>query len=204
MSSDLPLGRLEALTDDLLDLLLDQLAPASTPLAWPSSLPLRQLNKFHYAQNSLGAAHCVQLCKLLAGRRHGWASQLAVQRRAHWETLACFRVLEAFHDEHEDWPLQVSRYKPHLQPALSPASSSIDLNGCSPVWPASQVLRLRGGDVGEDRAELSHITPIARHVLRMAYCAVARDVHPDRHSVPQATLAMSVLNEVKRPSHTLL
>ena len=45
---------------------------------------------------------------------------------------------------------------------------------------------------------LSHPTPIARHTLRMAYWAVAREVHPDRVQTPLATEAMVVLNEAYR------
>ena len=45
---------------------------------------------------------------------------------------------------------------------------------------------------------LSHAMPMARHTLRVAYWAVAREVHPDRLSTPLATEAMTVLNEAYR------
>ncbi|KAL1510406.1 hypothetical protein AB1Y20_006714 [Prymnesium parvum] len=160
------LGLLDYLADDLLDCLLERLAPLSNDqLHHLCDYPSREA-KFRYAENSQGAAHLVQLCKTLASRTEHWRPKLLGCRRSHHEILECCRVLEAFNEDREDWPLEV--------------------------------LRLRGSGGGNARAELSHITPIARQVLRLAYWAVARDVHPDRHSVPQATQAMSVLNEAYR------
>ena len=72
-------------------------------------------------------------------------------------------------------------------------------------WPL-QVLRLREGPGAQaEGCRLSHATPISRQSLRLAYWAVAKDVHPDRlqlgrHSSTRsiATQAMAVLNEAYR------
>lgn len=66
----------------------------------------------------------------------------------------------------------------------------------------SAVLKLRGLPAQPCRHSeatlLSHTMPIARHTLRQAYWAVAKEVHPDRLSTPLATDAMTVLNEAYR------
>mmetsp|Transcript_11662 Transcript_11662/g.23768 ORF Transcript_11662/g.23768 Transcript_11662/m.23768 type:complete len:202 (+) Transcript_11662:15-620(+) len=69
-----------------------------------------------------------------------------------------------------------------------------------------QVLRLRDGPgAQQEGGRLSLATPIARQALRLAYWAVAKDVHPDRLQLgrdattrPIATQAMAVLNEAYR------
>lgn len=53
-------------------------------------------------------------------------------------------------------------------------------------------------DAREAKSLLSHTLPIARQTLRMAYWAVAKEVHPDRLHTPLAMQAMSVLNEAYR------
>ena len=64
-------------------------------------------------------------------------------------------------------------------------------------WPLL-VLKLRSSKSRDsDSTLLSHATPIARQVLRQAYCSVAREVHPDRVECSLATQAMTVLNEVR-------
>ena len=69
---------------------------------------------------------------------------------------------------------------------------------------ALAVLRLRGdhtaGDEGNEGAhKISPALPISRSTLRMAYCAVAKEVHPDRLSIGQlAHQAFCVLNEAYR------
>ena len=68
-------------------------------------------------------------------------------------------------------------------------------------WPL-EVLRLRG--TRTESAIISHSLPISRHTLRSAYTAVAKDVHPDRLQVPQATQAMTILNEERRRTHPRL
>ena len=78
-------------------------------------------------------------------------------------------------------------------------------NESSYDWPL-QVLRLREGPGAQaEGCRLSHATPISRQSLRLAYWAVAKDVHPDRlqlgrHSSTRniATQAMAVLNEAYR------
>ena len=69
----------------------------------------------------------------------------------------------------------------------------------SPDWPL-EVLRLRGDDVSSVcETTLSHVLPIARQTLRLAYWNVAREVHPDRLLEGDlATSAMAVLNEAFR------
>ena len=66
-------------------------------------------------------------------------------------------------------------------------------------WPL-MALRLRSAKADDGSSELSHSTPIARHTLRLAYWAVAREVHPDRLMVGSlATQAMTVLNDACAP-----
>ena len=64
---------------------------------------------------------------------------------------------------------------------------------------ALEVLRLRGSALSGEHQPISPALPIARHALRMAYCAVAKEVHPDRLSIDSlAHQAMSALNEAYR------
>ena len=66
-----------------------------------------------YADASLGAAHWVQLSKSLASAMPvaAWSQKLIAYRRNHRETKECCRVLEALHEERDDWPLQVLRLR---------------------------------------------------------------------------------------------
>ena len=122
----------------------------------------------YYAESSVGAAHWCQLSKALT-RRSQYLEVLRNNRRHHRETQACCRVLECKGDQREyDWPLAVLKLRASKQPT-----------------PQHETL-------------LSHATPIARHTLRMAYWAVAKEVHPDRLQTPLAGEAMAVLNEAYR------
>jgi hypothetical protein len=132
------------------------------------SRPLSQVPA-HYAEKSVGAAHWVQLSKALT-RRGQWLETLRRNRRSHHETAACCRVINSHDEAAYDWPLAVLKLR-----ASATASSG---------EPPSHLL--------------SHTVPLSRHSLRMAYWAVAKEVHPDRLQTPLAATAMTVLNEAYR------
>ena len=166
----------DEMCDDLLCVIANKLAPPA--------LNARALQPRHLVEaadevlaelvdQSVGAAHYMRLNRTARDRvdRIRWQHALAHNRRCHSLTAACIQVLAARKMDTDDWPLLV--------------------------------LRLRGRLAAADGAthKLSHTTPIAKHALRAAYCAVAKDVHPDR-SPPAvgslATQAMTTLNEAYR------
>jgi len=163
----------DAMADELVDLISQHLDPVTlAPSPWLSR-PLSQILS-QVRENSVGAAHWVMLNKALT-RRGEWLDALRRNRRSHRETAACCRILEAKANglaaEQDDWPLAVLKLRAASQEE-PPAS-----------------------------APLSHAVPMARHTLRTAYWAVAKEVHPDRigsERTPLATEAMTVLNEAYR------
>jgi len=169
-----PVGPLlwETIADELVALIADYLEPSTHGNEWSSRLerPLKGL-KGHYAVDSIGAAHWVQLSRALWSSSTTWRRRLTLNHRAHVETMACCRVLEARDEATYDWPLQVLRLR----------ASSIQLSRTT------------------ERHPLCPATPIPQNTLRVAYWAVAKEVHPDRLQVGAlATAAMAVLNEAYR------
>lgn len=144
-----------AMADELVMMIAEMLAPVSTASSWQMS-PLSDLKHMH-ALSSIGASRWVRLCKSLF-LSAPWRDQLNESRRVHYETAACCRVLESHHSEDDDWPLQVLRLRHSKFAAASNEQQELS-------------------------TALSHALPISRQTLRASYCAVAKDVHPDRLQV---------------------
>ena len=154
--------------DSLAEELIGLIAGFLNPTPWPSE-PLIDSGKYQFAESSVGAAHWVQLSSSVSAMAP-WHSTLKNNRRSHMETVACCRVIESKDEGLYDWPLQVLRLR--ADKSQRPGSKSL-----SPAL------------LGK---------PIARHTLRSAYWAVAKEVHPDRLQIAIATQAMTVLNEAYR------
>ena len=98
----------DAIADDLVSLIADHLEPHNPGSEYAQlEHPLKGL-KGHYAADSVGAAHWVQLSRTIwTGSASRWRHVLTLNHRAHVETAACCRVLEARDEATYDWPLQV-------------------------------------------------------------------------------------------------
>ena len=177
MPGDMPHPLWDSMAEDLVSLIACYLKPpqgAAVPAdSLNGSCDLQSL-RTHYLEGAVGAAHWMQLNRVLleqAGRP--WRATLEHNRKCHHQTDECCRVLEIRDDTDEyDWPLAVLRLRASK---LNPESNA---------------------------SKLSHATPIAKNTLRAAYWQVAMEVHPDRSAEvgSLATKAMVVLNEAYRLS----
>ena len=174
MHGDGPPQLWDSMAEDLVSLIACYLKPPhGAAMPTDGSCNLQSL-RTHYMEGSVGAAHWVQLSRVLleqAGRP--WRATLEHNRKCHHQTDECCRVLEIRDEADEyDWPLAV--------------------------------LRLRASKLNPENnaSKLSHATPIAKNTLRAAYWQVAMEVHPDRSAEvgSLATKAMVVLNEAYRLS----
>lgn len=156
----------DTMADELVELVASYLVPGTLESPW-LSLPLGKVSDY-YAEESVGAAHWLQLSKALARRAQRWQISLRHARRCRDETRACCRVLECRNEAAYDWPLEVLRLR----------ASRLSGEEAPPL--------------------LTHQVPMPRQALRTAYWAVAKEVHPDRLQTPLATQAMVVLNEAYR------
>ena len=122
---------------------------------------------------------------LPAAKTHWAAKSIGA---AHWVQLS-----RALSDAVPTWCAELScSRRSHLETAA--CCRVIDSRRGDDDW-SLQVLRLREGPgAKEEGSRLSHATPISRQSLRLAYWAVAKDVHPDRlqlSMVPNALLGLS-------------
>jgi len=115
----------DELTEELVMLIAQMLAPVSTENAWKSA-PLRDIKNMH-AQSSLGASHWMRLCKSLFDSAP-WRAQLYKSRRNHYETVACCRVLESHLSDEPDWPLQVLRLRSSKLAASTALSHALPIS----------------------------------------------------------------------------
>lgn len=172
--------RLDGVPLEVLDLIADYLSPGTD--AWRPLTP-------H------GFAEMCSECKTspLIEFTEAMLSDVKEQSRgaAHWLQLS-----------HAHAALAIS--SSWLQTLQCNRRSHVETAACCRVLEAKErdvydwtleVLRLRGEGAGS----LSHIAPISKHVLRLAYVRCAREVHPDRLQVGSlAHAAMTVLNEAYR------
>lgn len=96
----------EAMAEELVELIAAHLVP-ETPYI---SRPLMPPPKRTFADSSVGAAHWVQLCRALVNSA-AFRDSLARNRRHHFETAACCRVLENHNLDEYDWPLMVLKLR---------------------------------------------------------------------------------------------
>jgi len=125
----------------------------------------------------------------LSARQHKYQYALNSVGAARWVQLC--KVLAT---TQAPWRSKLLNYRQRHRETMECARVLEAVEDQRDDWPL-EVLRLRGSKWSEAHAELSHATPISRHTLRTAFLACALDVHPDRLQVPQASQAMSILNE---------
>ena len=184
-------GEVETLWETMAEELVSLIACYLSPIA-PGSPSLSSSPGYHPA----AWLACPPL-SLPAAKTHWAESSIGA---AHWVQLS--RALRA---AVPTWCAELSTSRrSHLETAA--CCRVIDSqNEEAYDWPL-QVLRLREGPGAQaEGSRLSHATPISRQSLRLAYWAVAKEVHPDRLQLGRdsstrsiATQAMAVLNEAYR------
>ena len=157
-----PIADEETLWETMAEELVSLIAQCLSPIA-PGSPWLSQA-----ASGSLGC----RLSQLPAAKTHWAKSSIGA---AHWVQLS-----RALGSAVPTWCAELSSSRrSHFETAA--CCRVIDSQNTEAYdWPL-QVLRLREGPGAQaEGSRLSHATPIARQSLRLAYWAVAKDVHPDR------------------------
>jgi len=106
LTADSPTNLWDAMAEELVELIAVHLIPESPFLSRPLTPP----PKGTFAHSSVGAAHWVQLCRALVNSA-AFRESLARNRRHHFETAACCRVLESRDPDEYDWPLMVLKLR---------------------------------------------------------------------------------------------
>lgn len=106
LTADSPPSLWDAMAEELVELIAVHLIPESPYLSRPLTPPPKRT----FADSSVGAAHWVQLCRALVNSA-AFRDSLARNRRHHFETAACCRVLESRDPDAYDWPLMVLKLR---------------------------------------------------------------------------------------------